>query len=69
MTLQGQRALVTGGGRGIGRAIAAALTTAGARVGILGRDEASLRDAVVAGVAADFAACDAIALSRRRPLR
>lgn len=58
MTLQGQRALVTGGGRGIGRAIAATLTAAGARVSILGRDEATLREAVAAGVAADFAACD-----------
>jgi len=58
MTLQGQRALVTGGGRGIGRAIAASLTAAGARVSILGRDEATLRDAVANGVAADFAACD-----------
>lgn len=58
MTLQGQRALVTGGGRGIGRAIAAGLTQAGAKVSILGRDEATLRDAVAAGVAADYAACD-----------
>lgn len=58
MTLQGQRALVTGGGRGLGRAIAAALTKAGAKVTILGRDELSLRDAVAAGVAADFASCD-----------
>lgn len=58
MVLQGQHALVTGGGRGIGRAIARALTEAGARVAILGRDEAALRDAVAAGAAADFAACD-----------
>ncbi|WP_199087468.1 SDR family NAD(P)-dependent oxidoreductase [Bosea sp. ASV33] len=58
MTLQGRRALVTGGGRGIGRAIAATLTAAGARVSILGRDEATLREAVANGVATDFAACD-----------
>lgn len=58
MTLQGQRALVTGGGRGIGRAIAAGLTQAGAMVSILGRDEATLKEAVAAGVAADWAACD-----------
>ncbi len=58
MTLRERHALVTGGGRGIGRAIAAALTQAGARVSILGRDETSLRDAVAAGVAADFAPCD-----------
>ncbi|SDF26692.1 SDR family NAD(P)-dependent oxidoreductase [Bosea robiniae] len=58
MTLREQRALVTGGGRGIGRAIAAGLTAAGARVSILGRDEATLREAVAAGVAADYATCD-----------
>ncbi len=58
MTLQGQHALVTGGGRGIGRAIAQALTKAGARVAILGRDEAALRAAVAAGAASDFATCD-----------
>ena len=45
--LSGSHALVTGGGRGIGRAIAAALTAAGAEVTILGRDRATL-DAVVA---------------------
>lgn len=58
MTLQGQHALVTGGGRGIGRAIATALMAAGARVSILGRDEATLREAVTDGAAADFAVCD-----------
>ncbi|MCU4181811.1 SDR family NAD(P)-dependent oxidoreductase [Bosea sp. BH3] len=58
MVLQGQHALVTGGGRGIGRAIAQALTGAGAQVAILGRDEAALREAVTAGAAADFAVCD-----------
>lgn len=58
MTLQGQHALVTGGGRGIGRAIAQALTRAEARVTILGRDEATLREVVAAGVASDFARCD-----------
>lgn len=58
MALQGQHALVTGGGRGIGRAIAAALTQVGAQVSILGRDETALRDAVSSGAAAAFATCD-----------
>ncbi|GLR85379.1 SDR family NAD(P)-dependent oxidoreductase [Bradyrhizobium iriomotense] len=48
-------ALVTGGGRGIGRAIAAALTGAGATVTVLGRNAATLEEAVSAG-AAHFAA-------------
>jgi NAD(P)-dependent dehydrogenase (short-subunit alcohol dehydrogenase family) len=41
-TLQGRHAVVTGGGRGIGRAIAHALVEAGATVTIMGRDQASL---------------------------
>lgn len=44
-------ALVTGGGRGIGRAIAAALAGAGATVTVLGRNEANLQEAVDAGAA------------------
>jgi 3-hydroxybutyrate dehydrogenase len=47
-------ALVTGGGRGIGREIAAALSRAGATVTVLGRDRESL-DAVVAAGSAQFA--------------
>ena len=40
--LEGRHALVTGGGRGIGAAIARALLERGARVTITGRDEAAL---------------------------
>jgi NAD(P)-dependent dehydrogenase (short-subunit alcohol dehydrogenase family) len=42
-------ALVTGGGRGIGRAVAAALANAGATVSVLGRNRAILDEAVAAG--------------------
>ena len=41
-TLTGQHAIVTGGARGIGAAIAAALSRAGARVTVIGRDQAKL---------------------------
>jgi NAD(P)-dependent dehydrogenase (short-subunit alcohol dehydrogenase family) len=44
--LDGQVAIVTGGGKGIGRAIALELAASGARVLITGRDEKALGDAV-----------------------
>lgn len=44
-------ALVTGGGRGIGRAVAAALAGHGITVTVLGRQRAALDDAVAAGEA------------------
>jgi len=44
-------ALITGGGRGIGREIASALVRAGATVTVLGRDRARLDDAIVTGAA------------------
>jgi 3-hydroxybutyrate dehydrogenase len=47
-------ALVTGGGRGIGREIASVLVQAGATVTVLGRDRAAL-NAVVAAGSAHFA--------------
>ena len=51
-------ALVTGGGRGIGRAIAATLVGAGATVTVLGRNSASLQEAVTTGAAHHTAIAD-----------
>jgi 3-hydroxybutyrate dehydrogenase len=58
MSLAGRHALVTGGGRGIGRAVARALTAAGAKVSITGRAEAPLRETVASGDAAFLALAD-----------
>jgi NAD(P)-dependent dehydrogenase (short-subunit alcohol dehydrogenase family) len=57
--LEGRHALVTGGSRGIGRAIAAVLSQAGAKVTISGRQEAPLKDAVAARDAAGYFSADA----------
>jgi len=58
MTLAGKHAFVTGGGRGIGRTVAAALARAGAAVTVIGRTEAPLREAVAAGEAAGCGVAD-----------
>jgi NAD(P)-dependent dehydrogenase (short-subunit alcohol dehydrogenase family) len=57
-SLGGHHAVVTGGGRGIGRAIAAALTGAGAAVTVLGRGEAALAETVAEGRASGYAIAD-----------
>ncbi len=51
-SLQGRCAVVTGASRGIGAAVAAALDEAGARVGLVARDQGRLED-VAAGLAHD----------------
>jgi 3-hydroxybutyrate dehydrogenase len=59
MSFNGRHAVVTGGGRGIGRAIASALTAAGATVTVTGRGESDLLDAVAAGDAKGYLILDA----------
>jgi 3-oxoacyl-[acyl-carrier protein] reductase len=69
--LQGKRALVMGGSRGIGRGIAAALAAEGAAVAIVSREQAALdRTATEIGgtvlpIAADLADREALAMAFR----
>jgi NAD(P)-dependent dehydrogenase (short-subunit alcohol dehydrogenase family) len=49
--LEGKVAVITGGSRGLGRAMAIALAGAGARIALVGRDEAALAES--AGLVAD----------------
>src|SRR5690606_19373430 len=58
-SLRGRTALVTGGGSGLGAAIAAALHEAGSEVIVVGRDEAKLTSVVERlGDRARLATCD-----------
>jgi NAD(P)-dependent dehydrogenase (short-subunit alcohol dehydrogenase family) len=56
--LDGRHAVVTGGGRGIGAAIAAALAAAGARVTLMGRNEAQLHARAAQLAVAQAVRCD-----------
>ena len=58
MTTLRKRAVVTGGGRGIGRGVAAALTRAGHEVTVLGRSAPPLEATVAAGDAIAWRAID-----------
>ncbi len=57
-SLSGHHAVVTGGGRGIGRAIARTLSAAGAAVTVVGRQEAALAEAAASRDAAGSVIAD-----------
>ncbi len=58
VSLAGRHAVVTGGGRGIGRAVAHALVAAGATVTVIGRTESHLVEAVACGDAHGYLILD-----------
>lgn len=62
VSLKGKTALITGGGRGIGRALAVALAAEGVNIALLGRTAASLEETVqaisAAGVKTAYATAD-----------
>jgi NAD(P)-dependent dehydrogenase (short-subunit alcohol dehydrogenase family) len=62
LSLEGKRALITGGGRGLGRALAVGFAQAGADIVVVGRREDPLRKTVemvsAEGRAADFIVAD-----------
>ncbi|GAA6179323.1 SDR family NAD(P)-dependent oxidoreductase [Shimia sp. NS0008-38b] len=58
MSVSGKHVLVTGGGTGVGAAIAEAMAHAGARVTVVGRREAPLRDVASTHKFIDWKICD-----------
>ncbi len=64
--MQGRKALVTGGAKGIGRAVADRLAAEGATVSVLGRDEAALAATGYAYAAADVTDDAALAAAIER---
>lgn len=61
-SLQGKKVLITGGGKGIGRAVAVALAQEGADIALIGRSEGPLQEVVATltdmGVKAAYALAD-----------